>query len=79
MMTIETVKVRFLRPYQSYKTGQVVPVTGGLARTLELQKYAVRHTEPLRLEFADAPEPAGIEVAVAPEAKGKRGRRRRDQ
>lgn len=79
MNTIETVAVRFLRSYRAYRTGQIVQVTGGLARTLELQKYAVRYTEPPQLQFADAPEPAGLEVAVAPEAKAKRGRRRRDQ
>ena len=74
--TIPFVKVRFLRPYAAYKAGQVVPVTGGLARTLELQKYAVRHAESPVFEFATAPEPA-MERAVAPVAKAKRGRPKR--
>lgn len=78
MSAIQSVKVRFLRPYQAYKTGQVVPVTGGLARTLELQRYAIRYQEPPQLEFADAPEPQGVEATVAPQWHGKRGRRRRD-
>jgi hypothetical protein len=53
-----------------------VPVTGGLARTLELQRYAVRHVEAPAFEFATAPEPA-LERAVAPVAKAKRGRPKR--
>ena len=73
MNTIETVSVRFVRPYQAYRTGQVVDVTAGLARSLELQRYAVRHTEP-QLAFATAPEPASLERAEAPVAKKRRKR-----
>jgi hypothetical protein len=74
--TIPLVQVRFLRSYAAYKAGQIVPVTGGLARTLELQRYAVRHVEAPAFEFATAPEPA-LERAVAPAAKAKRGRPKR--
>ena len=73
MNTIETISVRFVRPYQAYKAGQVVDVTAGLARSLELQRYAVRHTEP-QLAFATAPEPASLERAEAPVAKKRRKR-----
>jgi hypothetical protein len=73
MNTIELVAVRFLRPYQAYRTGQVVEVTGGLARSLELQRYAVRHVEP-QLQFAAAPDPASLERAEAPVAKKRRKR-----
>lgn len=71
MSTIEFVSVRFVRPYQAYRTGQVVQVPGGLARSLELQRYAVRHQEP-QLAFATAPEPAAMERAEAPVAKKRR-------
>jgi hypothetical protein len=73
MNTIETVRVRFVRPYQAYRAGQVVEVTGGLARSLELQCYAVRHAEP-QLEFAAEPEPASLERAEAPVSKKRRKR-----
>lgn len=71
-----TVRVRMLRSYLRYRPGQVVEVTGGLARTLELQRYAVRHQDPPAFEFATEPEPAA-ERAVAPVAKAKRGRPKR--
>ena len=75
--TYEMAVVRMLRPYRAYRTNQVVTVTAGLARTLELSGYAVRHKEGPRLEFAVAPEPDGIEVAVAPAGMAKRPRRRK--
>lgn len=74
--TIPFVKVRFLRSYHAYKAGQIVPVTGGLARTLELQKYAVRHVDPPSFEFATEHEP-DFETADAPIAKARRGRPKR--
>jgi hypothetical protein len=72
----QPVMVRMLRSYGRYRPGQVVPVTGGLARTLELQRYAVRVAAEPTLEFSVAPEPEA-ERAVAPVAKAKRGRPKR--
>lgn len=71
--TVETVRVRFRRPYQAYRAGQVVSVTRGLARTLELTGRADIVREQL-LELAVAPEPA-VEKATAPLAKAPRRRR----
>lgn len=71
MSTIELVSVRFVRPYMAYRSGQVAQVTGGVARSLELQRYAVRHEEP-QLAFATAPEPQAMERAEAPVAKKRR-------
>lgn len=71
MSTIEFVSVRFVRPYQAYRAGQVVQVASGLARSLELQAYAVRQHEP-QLAFATAPEPAAMERAETPVAKKRR-------
>lgn len=64
--------MRMLRSYMRYRTGDVVAVTGGLARTLELGKYAVRVQDEPALEFATAPEPAAVERAEAPIARKKR-------
>lgn len=75
MTTIPTVTVRMLRSYGAYKAGQIVQVTGGLARTLELQRYAVRVVEEPVLQFATAPEPAGIERTEPPVVKARRRKR----
>lgn len=72
--TIETARVRFRRPYQGYKTGQVVTVAKGVARSLVLFGRA-DHVDELLVEAAVAPEPAAIERAVAPVAKAPRRRR----
>ena len=75
--TIQTARVRFRRPYQAYRTGQVVEVTRGLARTLVLNGRADMADEP-QLRMAVAPEPAGLETAVAePVVPKKRGRPRK--
>lgn len=73
---IETVKIRFRRSHRGYKAGQVVPFAKGPARSLEMFGLAEILREP-QLELAVAPEPAGIEHAVAPVAKVKRTRKRR--
>lgn len=73
--TVDLIRVRMLRPYLAYKAGQVVPVTGGLARSLELQRYAVRHVDEPVMQFANQPEPAALERAEAPAAKARRRKR----
>ena len=73
-MTMDGVKVQMQRSYMRYRTGQVVTVTAGLARTLELAGYAKRVTDVPQFEFATAPEPAELERAEAP--MGKRRRKR---
>ena len=72
--TIETVQVKFVRPFRTYKLGQVVTVTKGVARSLELSRLAQPFVEP-QLELAVAPEPVAMETAVAPVAKAPRRRR----
>ena len=69
----ETIQVRFLRPFRAYKPGQVVTVTKGVARSLQLARRAEPLVEP-QLELAVAPEPV-VEHAVAPVAKAPRRRR----
>jgi hypothetical protein len=73
-MIIETAQVRFHRPYQGYKTGQVVTVAKGVARSLVLFGKA-EMVEQLVVETAVAPESARLETAVAPVAKAPRRRR----
>lgn len=73
-MTIETAQVRFLRPYQGYKAGQIVTVAKGVARSLVLFGKAAP-VEQLAVETAVAPQPSLLEVAVAPVGKAPRRRR----
>lgn len=73
-VTMDGVNIRMLRSWMRYRTGQIVPVTAGLARTLELQGYAQRVKNEPQLEFATAPEPAGAERAESPVAKQRRRR-----
>ena len=75
MAVIEPVNVRMLRSYGRYRAGQIVPVTGGLARTLELQRYAVRVTEEPQLEFATVTAPENVERAEPPIVKSRRQKR----
>lgn len=71
---MDGVNVQMLRSYMRYRMGQVVTVTGGLARSLELAGYARRVQDMPQFEFATAPEPAGLERAESP--MGKRRRKR---
>lgn len=77
MMTIETAKVRFRRPYRAYKAGQVVTVTKGVARSLHVFGKADIVPETPIIETATAAEPEGLELAVAPVVKARRGRRKK--
>ena len=73
-VTMDGVKVQMQRSYMRYRTGQVVTVTAGLARTLELAGYAKRVQDEPQFEFATAPESAGLERAES--LIGKRRRKR---
>ena len=86
MALIDAVLIRMVRSWRGYKAGQVVSVTGGLARTLELDRYAVREPQPQfefgtapepqpQFEFGTAPEPPAVERADSPHGKAKRRRR----
>ena len=72
---VQPVHVRMLRSYGRYRAGQIVPVTGGLARTLELQRYAVRGLDEPRLEFATVRAPENGERAEPPIVKARRRKR----
>jgi len=73
--SVQPVQMKMLRSYGRYRTGQIVLVTGGLARTLELQRYAVRVASEPMLEFATAAEPDGLERTEPPVVKARRRKR----
>jgi hypothetical protein len=45
-------KLRILRPFRSYRTGQVVEIPGGLAAELVAKKFAVEERQQDLLETA---------------------------
>lgn len=65
-------KLRFVRPWRSYRTGQVVDVPGGLAASLLAQRVAVEDRQATLIETAAA-EPESETADATP-----RRRRRRD-
>ena len=66
-------KMRFVRPWRVYRTGQVVEVPGGLAAELLARKVAVEYRQQSLIETA-AVEPV-VETA---DATPKRRRRKRE-
>ena len=66
-------KMRFVRPWRVYRTGQVVEVPGGLAAELLARKVAVEDRQQSLIETA-AVEPV-VETA---DATPKRRRRKRE-
>lgn len=65
-------KLRFLRPWRSYRTGQVVDVPGGIAAQLLAQRFAVEDTQGSLIETAAIEQPAETADATT----RKRGRPR---
>ena len=68
---IETQSMRFLRPYQIDKAGQVVDVAKGLGRSLELARIAARIAPEPQMLFATAPK-LNVERTETPIAKQRR-------
>ena len=68
---IETQSMRFLRPYQIYKAGQVVDVAKGLGRSLELARIAARIAPEPQMLFATARK-LNVERTETPIAKQRR-------
>ena len=66
-------KLRFMRPWRAYRTGQVVEVPGGMAAELIAKRVAVEDVQRELIETA-AVEPV-VETA---DATPKRRRRRRE-
>ena len=69
----DTVQVRFRRAWMAYKSGEVISLPLGQAKSLQMFGR-VDIVEQPQLELAVAPEPV-VERAVAPVAKAPRRRR----
>jgi hypothetical protein len=67
----ETMRVRMLRAYGSYRSGEVVECDAGLAARLLAWSYAVREQQQTLIETA-AVEPDGESADMTPRRRGRR-------
>ena len=67
----ETIRVRMLRAYGAYRSGETVDCDAGLAARLLAWSYAVRETQRSLIETA-AVEPDAESADVTPRRRGKR-------
>lgn len=64
-------KLRFTRAWRSYRTGQVVDVSGGLAAELIARRVAVEDKQPQLIETASV-EPEAETADATPKRRRKR-------
>jgi hypothetical protein len=64
-------KLKFLRPWRAYRTGQVVDVPGGLAAELVAKRVAVEDRQVELIETA-AVEPVTETADATPRKRGRR-------
>ena len=65
-------RIRFLRPYQAYRRGDVIVMDRGPAKSLVLHGYAVNHVEELPLLEVATAEHRDVETADAPRRRKRR-------
>jgi len=65
-------RIRFVRPYQAYRRGDVIVMDRGPAKSLVLHGYAVEHVEELPLLEVATAEHRDVETADAPRRRKRR-------
>jgi hypothetical protein len=65
-------RIRFVRPYQAYRRGDVIVMDRGPAKSLILHGYAVNHVEELPLLEVATAEHRDVETADAPRRRKRR-------
>jgi hypothetical protein len=71
-MRDDQARIRFLRPYQAYRRGDVIVMDRGPAKSLVLHGYAVEHVEELPLLEVATAEHRDVETADAPRRRKRR-------
>jgi len=71
-MRDDQARIRFLRPYQAYRRGDVIVMDKGPAKSLVLHGYAVQHVEELPLLEVATVEHRDVETADAPRRRKRR-------
>lgn len=65
-------RIRFVRPYQAYRRGDVIVMDRGPAKSLILHGYAVNHAEEQPLLEVAMVEHRDVETADAPRRRGRK-------
>jgi hypothetical protein len=71
-MRDDQARIRFVRPYQAYRRGDVIVMDKGPAKSLVLHGYAVEHVEELPLLEVATAEHRDVETADAPRRRKRR-------
>jgi hypothetical protein len=71
-MREDQARIRFVRPYQAYRRGDVIVMDKGPAKSLVLHGYAVEHVEEQPLLEVAAVDRRDVETAVAPRRRKRR-------
>jgi hypothetical protein len=71
-MRDDQARIRFVRPYQAYRRGDVIVMDRGPAKSLVLHGYAVEHVEEQPLLEVAAVEHRDVETADAPRRRKRR-------
>jgi hypothetical protein len=71
-MRDDQARIRFVRPYQAYRSGDVIVMDKGPAKSLVLHGYAVNHVEELPLLEVATAEHRDVETADAPRRRKRR-------
>jgi hypothetical protein len=71
-MKADQARIRFVRPYQAYRRGDVIVMDKGPAKSLVLHGYAVQHVEDQPLLEVATVERRDVETADAPRRRKRR-------
>jgi hypothetical protein len=71
-MRSDQTQIRFIRPYQAYRRGDVITMDKGPARSLVMHGYALEHVEEQQLLEVATVERRDVETADAPRRRKRR-------
>jgi len=73
-MRDDQARIRFVRPYQAYRRGDVIVMDRGPAKSLILHGYAINHVEEQPLLEVAMVEHRDVETADAPRKRGRKAK-----
>lgn len=71
-MRSDQMQIRFVRPYQAYRRGDVITMDKGPAKSLVLHGYAMENVEEQQMLEVAAVERRDVETADAPRRRKRR-------
>jgi hypothetical protein len=73
-MRDDQARIRFVRPYQAYRRGDVIVMDRGPSKSLVLHGYAVNHVDKQPLLEVAMVEHRDVETADAPRRRGRKAK-----